>query len=176
MAHNQQAAYQQVQQMAYNQQAAHQQVQQIKQISQHHQEQMEEDDISRPPRSRSMEDVEVEETEGTTSLSSILGEKSLFDYQNDTTRQMGTESRSSDHSESVLQSSKRNSINQRVRAMSSDRVIKTQPTKEKFDLEIIDEDEDSSVHSGNMVPEIKDKKKTSQVMDRAKEMAKLREL
>jgi len=62
-------------------------------------------------------------TTGVTSLSSILDEKSLFDEYQDKNdpmkRPRGTDVRDSDHSEATF--SKRNSINQRVREMSSDR-------------------------------------------------------
>ena len=56
--------------------------------------------------------------EGTTSLSSILNEKSLFDEYSDSSRikerKYGTDVRTSDHSEELLHGSKRNSINQKI--------------------------------------------------------------
>jgi hypothetical protein len=68
--------------------------------------------------------IKNDKTTGVTSLSSILDEKSLFDYQDNNDpmkRPRGTDVRDSDHSEASF--SKRNSINQRVREMSSDRVV-----------------------------------------------------
>ena len=77
------------------------------------------------------------EEQGTTSLSSMFGEESLFDvYQaskkesnvmDPMQRPQGTDVRKSDFSENILDTSKRNSINQKIRAMSSDRVV--QPVK-----------------------------------------------
>ena len=181
------------QQQAQQQQAQQQQAQQQHQMQQLQMEQAVQEQPRapqpRPPKQRQKELVEIEE--GTTSLSSILGdileEKSLYDYHEEKAkRPLGTESRDSDHSDMALQTSKRNSINQRVRAMSSDRVVPLpQKEKETFELEEIDEGEEMPMpqqqmperESGlTMIPEIKDKKKTNAVMDRAKEMAKLREL
>jgi hypothetical protein len=70
--------------------------------------------------------------EGTTSLSSIFNEKSLFEeYKsnpnpdlNPMTRPSGTDVRDSDHNDSLLQGSKRNTINQKIREFSTDRDIR----------------------------------------------------
>jgi hypothetical protein len=104
---------------------------------------------------------------GTTSLLSILGDKSLFDFQEEE-RHMGTESRMSDHSESSLQGSKRNAINQRVRSMSTDRVGQIKPLSS---LEEIDADD-----SPFSEPNVTLGKKKMSISDMAKELAKGRDL
>jgi hypothetical protein len=101
--------------------------------------------------------------EGTTSLLSILGDKSLFDFQEEA-RPSGTDSRMSDHSESLLQGSKRNSINQRVRSMSTDRV----PIKP------VSEDEIDGNDLPFLEPTVNIGKKKS-ISDMAKELAKGRD-
>lgn len=103
---------------------------------------------------------------GTTSLLSILGDKSLFDFQEDE-RQLGTDSRMSDHSESSLQGSKRNSINQKVRSMSTDRVGHIKPMSS---LEEIDADDTPFIE-----PSVTLGKKKMSISDMAKELAKGRD-
>lgn len=103
---------------------------------------------------------------GTTSLLSILGDKSLFDFQEDE-RHLGTDSRMSDHSESSLQGSKRNSINQKVRSMSTDRVGQIKPMSS---LEEIDSDDTPFIE-----PSVTLGKKKMSISDMAKELAKGRD-
>ena len=104
---------------------------------------------------------------GTTSLLSILGDKSLFDFQEEE-RHMGTDSRMSDHSESSLQGSKRNAINQRVRSMSTDRVGQIKPMSS---LEEIDADDSPFIE-----PNVTLGKKKMSISDMAKELAKGRDV
>ena len=126
--------------------------------------------------------ISISVEEGTTSLSSILDEKSLFDYQNEEMpRQKGTEARNSNHSDAYV--AKRNAINQKVRSLSSDRSTVTTPRgtghesmvqtslpiKPSFELEEIDEGDIM-----NEIPAAAPKKKLS-IVERAQEMAKLRD-
>ena len=118
--------------------------------------------------------------EGTTSLTNIFDDKSLFEHQKELSRPRGTDARNSDHSDAYV--AKRNSINQKVRSMSSDRSTTTPrgvghetmqtsslPVKPTFELEEID--------AGDVLHEIPASapiKKKMSIVDRAKEMAKNR--
>ena len=114
----------------------------------------------RPPKLRKP-DLE----EGTTSLSSIFDEKSLFDYQ-ENDEDMGSIS------------SKRSSLNQKIRSLSTDRVNqpRSTPPKEKTILEEIDaDDEENNEIFQEPTPKPPQPKKKPSIVDKAKELAKGRE-
>ena len=98
--------------------------------------------------------------EGTTSLSDIL-EKTLYEEYKEIDRPTGTDVRESDHSNQQLKTSKKNSINQKMREMTTERVVI--PKNDMIDSEPISND--SHIRD---TPQIKGKKKS--VVDLAKEL------
>ena len=139
--------------------------------------------IDEPVGHSSIDSIFSKEEGGTTSLSNIFNddEKSLFEHQTEMTRPLGTDARNSDHSDAYV--AKRNSINQKVRSMSSDRVSNTprgvgHDTMAQTSLSVKPSFELEEIDAGDIMHEIPASapiKKKMSIVDRAKEMAKSRD-